>query len=177
MSNSVVKIQGSKAIEATNIKSGFAQSPAYLTKVKKELPVKTTKVATTESVDQRHLKINFKQYLRNLKEEQASDDEFQDIQVLALSALVKEDIRDEDDLLIEHVRVVSFGGDDGKLSIVEEDFEAILEMERDDSITVYDEFDERWYVSRTLDNLVVFESQEHELSGKISFDDFAKTLK
>jgi hypothetical protein len=156
--------------------TGPIQAPAYLTKVKKEKTTKTKSFVNESGEDHRHEKINFKQYLRNIKEQQNSDDEYSDVPLLNTNSLVKEDIRDADDLLEYVDRFVDFGDSELKLLITEADFEAIQNLDKDDSITIYTD-DYRWYASRSLNNQIVFECQEISLSGKLNFDNFIKRFK
>lgn len=160
-------------------KVSFSQSPAYLTKVKKEQPKKgVVKPFKSETVEeQRHEKINFKQYLRGLEESQASNDEYSDIPLLAVSSIVIEEDRDDDDTLIEQFRVIDFGGEDTKLSINEADWSEIIHLEKDESITVLDEYNDRWYVTRSLTNQLVFENQEYAINGKLDFTETVKRFK
>jgi hypothetical protein len=162
-----------------NQKVSFSQHEAYLTKVKKEKPTKgAAKPFATESVlEQRQEKLNFKQYLSDLKVQQASDDEYGDIAVLSLSKISLESIRDTDDSLIETLRVFDFGGDEAKLKIVESDWHEIKTLEREASIYVDDEFGDQWYVTRTSNNILVLECLDQEFNGKLEFDAALKKLK
>ena len=158
-------------------KYSFSEYPEFQSKVKKEKPKKDVPSVSEAAQDKRHEKINFKQYLRNLQETQNSDDEFTDIPMLTEAQL----IRDTDGL---HggpdepaIRSIQFDGEDSKLTITEEDWAAIKQLEKDDSITIVDEYNDRWFVQRSLNNQLVFESQEYVLAGKFYFDEFIKKLK
>lgn len=156
--------------------AGPVQAPAYLTKVKKEQTTVKTHFVNESGESQRHEKINFKQYLRNIKEQQNSDDDFQDIIRLTTQAILKHSIYNT------LVRTINFGEGlitdlgEGTLNINESDWDDIASLEKDDSITIRDEYDSRWYVSRSLDNQIVFECQDEDFNGKLNFDDFVKHL-
>jgi hypothetical protein len=162
-----------------NKKDSFTQAPAYLTKVKKDVTKGASKSQRTEPVqEKRHEKINFKQYLRDLQESQSSvKDEFEDIIPLSLNAAVKHDVRDYDDSLIEHLRLINFGGaEEFQLAIKEGDWELIADLQLDESMTVYSDSDERWYVTRSPSNHLVFECHELNESGKFEFTSVVKRL-
>jgi hypothetical protein len=158
-------------------KISFSEFPEFQTKVKKEKPKKDVSPVSEATQDKRHEKINFKQYLRGLEENQGLDDEFADIPVLAESQLIRERDMDRSGLYGGDTRAIQFDGDDGMLTIAEDDWQAIKQLEKDDSIVILDSYDDRWHVSRSLLNMIVFESQEYVLSGKFYFDDFIKKLK
>jgi len=162
-----------------NKKVSFSQAPAYLTKVKKDVSKGASKSQRTEVVqEKRHEKINFKQYLRDLQESQTSvKDEFEDITPLSLNSAVKHDVRDYDDSLVEHLRLINFGGaEEIQLVIKEEDWDLIADLQLDESMTVYSEHDERWYVTRSPSNHLVFECHELNEGGKFDFNTVVKRL-
>jgi len=162
-----------------NKNASFSQAPAYLTKVKKDVSKGASKSQRAEPVqEKRHEKINFKQYLRDLQESQSSiNDEFFDIHPLSLNSAVKHDVRDQDDSLIEHLRVINFGGaEENQLAIKEEDWAQIADLHLDESLTVYSDHDIRWYVTRSPSNHLVFECHELNEAGKFEFATVVKRL-
>jgi hypothetical protein len=158
-------------------KFSFSEFPEFQSKVKKEKPKKEVPSVSEAAQDKRHQKINFKQYLRDLKEDQGLDDEFADIPMLTEAQLIRERDIDRVGLYGGDTRAIKFEGEDSQLNISNEDWTAIKLLEKDDSITIVDEYNDRWFVQRSLNNQIVFESQEYVLAGKIYFDDFIKKLK
>lgn len=146
-------------------KYSFSEFPEFQEKVKKEPKQKPQQVSEAAQ-DKRHEKINFKQYLRGLQESQGMDDEFADIPMLVESDLVSR---------FGNLWTIKFG--DEPLHLSEEDLEGIKSLHKDESITIVDEYEDRWFVQRSLANQLVFESQDYDLSGKIFFDTFVKHLK
>lgn len=163
-----------------NQKVSFSQSPAYLTKVKKDMPSKgAAKPFKNDNVqEQRHEKINFKQYLRDLKEEQNStEDEFTDVELLNIAQAYRQDIREADDSLVEQLRIVNFGGAfETQLAIYEEEWNEVVDLGRGESMTITDSYGDRWYLTRSASNHLVVESHDNEYSGKFEFDLVVKRL-
>lgn len=155
-----------------NKKVSFSQAPAYLTKVKKDVSKGASKSRHAEVVqEKRHEKINFKQYLRDLQESQSSiNDEFQDIPTYNPSQAIKEDLT--------NARVLHFGGAyEYTLAIREADWEVMSGLHLDESMTVYSDDDERWYVTRSPSNHLVFECHELDFAAKFEFGAIVKRLK
>jgi len=150
-----------------NKKYTFSEFPEFETKPKIEKVIKAPPKISEAIQEQRHEKINFKQYLRELNQDQGVDDEFADILAMSTSTVHKEAL----------TASIDFGGEDGKFIITEEILDDIKLLEKDQTITITDEFNDCWYISRSLINQLVFESQEYALSGKFNFDDFIKKLK
>lgn len=161
-----------------NKKVSFSQSPAYLTKVKKEQPKKAAKPSSSDSVyEQRHEKINFKQYLRDLDEQQNSDDEYSDIPLLTTTIATLEGVRQADDSLIENLRCFDLGGDDATIKIYQEDWNLISELNKDESMSIVDSRNDRIFITRSLSNHLVIECQDYGFNGRLKFDDVIKKLK
>lgn len=161
-----------------NKKVSFSQAPAYLTKVKKEKPAKASTKPSNDSVyEQRHEKINFKQYLRELDEQQGSGDEYVDIPLLTTNVATLEDVRDSEDSLIEQLRCFDLGGDDSTIKIYEEDWALIEDLEKDESITITDSRNDRVFITRSLSNHLIIECQDNGINGKLKFVDVIKKLK
>lgn len=164
-----------------NQKVSSGQSLAYLTKVKKDMSSKSnTKHVTSDNIlETRHEKINFKQYLRDIKEEQSSvSDEFADIELLKLAhASIFSSLAESATSAAELLYVINFGGAfETRLAISETDWEDITDLELDQSTTVRNSSDELWYVTRSVANHLVFESADSEYSGKFNFDEVVKQL-
>lgn len=160
-------------------KVSFNQSPAFLEKVKKDVSAKGNKPSRNERVQEhRHEKINFKQYLRGIQEEQAKVvDEFMDVELLQPNQAFIRDNRDAYDFLDEKHRVINFGGAyETEIAITEGDWDEICGLDRDESMTVSNLHGELWYVTRSLTNHLVFESSDSEYSGKFEFDSVIKRL-
>jgi len=163
-------------------KISFSEFHEFGPKVKKEKTKKTSPQIHDGVQEQRHEKINFKTYLRGLKEDQATDDEYQDIAFVSAN-----------DLAFKWgCRTVDLSASSGMVNayvfIEQADWEDILVLEKDDSITIIDEpegdradatngYVERWYVTRTLTNQIVFENQDGDVSGKMDYAEFVKKLK
>ena len=155
-----------------NKKVSFSQAPAYLTKVKKDVTKGASKSHRTEAIqEKRHEKINFKQYLRDLQESQSSiNDEFQHIHLYHPSQAIKEGL--------SGLRVLHFGGAyEYTLAIREEDWEVMADLQLDESMTVYTDYDERWYVTRSPSNHLVFECHELNFDAKFEFNAIIKRLR
>lgn len=164
-------------------KISFSEFTEFGSKVTKEKTKKTTPKTNDGAQEQRHEKINFKTYLRDLKENQSSDDEFQDVAALSSNDLA----RRKDGTCAVDLSTAS-GIAESKMNIGEDDLEDIFGLEKDDSITILDESDylqddatngyaERWYVTRTLTNQLVFENQDGNINGQIDFNEFVKKLR
>lgn len=122
--------------------------------------------------DDRYGKLNFKNYLRNLKEQDSVEDEFSDIKPLQVSALKK--IVSGPDVQ----RIVTFEhGDTDSLVIAESDMGEILSLRRDENITLVDDCGNGWYVTRSSNDEIVFECRDSDSSGRMSYNEFVKCLK
>jgi hypothetical protein len=165
-----------------NKKVSFSQSlqaPAYLTKVKKEISAKGAKPSQRDAVQEtRHEKINFKQYLRDLMEDESSEtDEFADVRMMDLACTTKRDVRDDEDQLIESFRTVHFGGAyETELSLNESDWDQVASLGRDECITISNEYNERWYITRSTSNHLIIESEDQTYEVKFDFKSFLKRL-
>lgn len=163
-----------------NQKVSFSQSPAYLTKVKKDMPSKGTArpFRSDAGQEQRHEKINFKQYLRDRLEEQSSStDEFADVDLLQITQAFVRDVREADDSLIEQYRIVYFGGAyETELAINEDEWNEVKDLGRDESMSIVNEYNERWYITRSSTNHLVIESADTVYSGKFEYDLVIKRL-
>jgi hypothetical protein len=166
-----------------NMKTSSHQPVEYLTKVKKVKSVKTVKkgFVNESSVENKFAKMNFKQYLENIKEEQNSSDEFTDIPLLTLSAATIRIKHYEEANKTPHpVLAISLGPNKGTLELDEIDMDDILSLGKDESFTVIDEQSDCWHITRSINNQLIIESREYseiEFSGKFKYDDIVKKLK
>lgn len=121
----------------------------------------------------RHGKLNFKNYLRDLREQACTEDEFSDVMLMQPTAIKK--------MVVESQmkRTITIGSE--CLEITDADLDELLSLHKDENITMvftgYIDEDICWDVTRSLNDEIIFECRDYEASGRIGYQEFIKRLK
>lgn len=122
---------------------------------------------------ERHGKLNFKNYLRDLREQACTEDEFSDVVLMQPTAIKKMVVESQT------MRTVTIGGECLKIS--EQDLSELLALHKDENITLvflgHIDEDICWDVTRSLNDEIIFECRDYEANGRIGYQEFIKRLK
>lgn len=121
----------------------------------------------------RHGKLNFKNYLRDIREQACVEDEFSDVMLMQPTAIKKMVVESQTK------RTITIGSE--CLNISDADLNELLSLHKDENITIvftdYIDEDVCWDVTRSLNDEIIFECRDYEANGRIDYQEFIKRLK
>ena len=139
--------------------STLVQTAPYLTKVKKE---KSTGRSFNEinkvAEEERHEKLNFKQYLRSVKENLV-DDDYADLQVISINAFSV----DSRCANVKFSPLVS-------AKFCAEEWDIVSSLRRDEMQVIMDESEVEWEITRSITDQLVFECRNLDIAAKHDFN-------